>query len=237
MKYYYLDGFVIHRIALGEADKIITFFSKEKGKVRVVAKGVRKAKAKLAGHLEPFNEIKLRLTKGKNLDIIIGAETINSYSTGSSIPELLEAIYYMNELVSKLVADEQVNAKLYSLYIECLNGAINQKIKPAVVKHYFGLRFLQASGLQPNLSEAKINTHNYFIYDNSTVVSSRPNSHYGVISIDTIKLWRLIENNPLKQIGNISGLQTALQEGGRLLNNYYEYHFDFISKSLKVFQD
>ena len=236
MKYYYLTGYVVHRMALGEADKIITLFSKEIGKTRLVAKGIRRSKARLSGYMEPFNEISLRLTKAKNLDLIIGASTVTAFNLPPQKESMLVTAYYMNELISKLLADEQTNIKVYELYTECLEGLVN-KVSPNLVRHYFAMQFLQAIGLQPDLAQATDLAKNYFVYNNSSIVDSRPNKHYGLISVNTIKLWRLIQHNSLIDVKNIKNINKSLLEGEKLLNNYYEYHFDFLPKSLKVFQD
>ncbi len=236
MKYYYLTGFVVGRMSLGEADRIITLFTKEIGKTKVVAKGIRKSNARLSGYLEPFNEINIRLTKAKSLDIIIGAQAKAIFDVSKQKENGLVTSYYMNELIARLLAEDQANIKVYNLYKECLQGVIDN-INPRLIRHYFALRFLQALGLEPDLTSANSSSNNYFVYENTSIVNTRPNKHYGILSITTIKLWRLILNNNLDSIKNIQNIMPALQEGERLVNNYYEYHFDLLPKSLKVFQD
>ena len=60
---YRTEALVIRHTNFGEADRILTLYSREKGKIRVVAKGVRKLKSRKAGHLEPFTRVQLQLAK------------------------------------------------------------------------------------------------------------------------------------------------------------------------------
>ena len=75
---YRTEALVIRHTNFGEADRILTLYSREKGKIRVVAKGVRKLKSRKAGHLEPFTRVQLQLAKGRDLPIVTQAETYRS---------------------------------------------------------------------------------------------------------------------------------------------------------------
>src|SRR5436853_7849884 len=75
---YKSEAVVIKRSNLGEADKILTIFTPNYGKLRVVAKGVRKVTSRLAGHVELFTRSQMLLAKGRNLDIVTQSETIDA---------------------------------------------------------------------------------------------------------------------------------------------------------------
>ncbi|KKR32290.1 MAG: repair protein RecO protein, partial [Candidatus Gottesmanbacteria bacterium GW2011_GWC2_39_8] len=80
MRTYKTEGIILRRINFGEADRLITIFSKHYGKQKVLGKGVRKIKSRRAPHLELFNRSVIFLHRGKNFDIITEAQTINSFS-------------------------------------------------------------------------------------------------------------------------------------------------------------
>ncbi len=236
MRNYQLTGFVLRRYNLGEADKILTIFSQQNGKVKAVAKGVRRGSAKLAGHLEPFCEVKLRLVRGKNLDIIIGAEAVEIYDIQNQNEQALLSAYLMSEVLDKMLPEGQANEVAYVLLSEALSALVHE-ISPILVRQYFALKFLQSIGSQPELSNTSIGSRHYLAYDSGEIVTSRPNTHYGIMSDATIKLWRLIYTNPLMQIARIEGIEPILNESDNLLMHYYEYHFHLRFKSLKIFQD
>jgi DNA repair protein RecO (recombination protein O) len=73
------EGVVLRTQKLGEADRIVTVLTRRHGKVRAVAKGVRRTKSKFGSRLEPFSHVDLQLYTGRNLDIVSQAESIRSY--------------------------------------------------------------------------------------------------------------------------------------------------------------
>lgn len=90
---------VLKRKNLGETDKIFTFFSKQKGKIAAIAKGVRKINSRKAPHLEVFTHTKLFITSGKTLDIITEAQTIHGFA---NIRKNLERVVYAYKLVEQI---------------------------------------------------------------------------------------------------------------------------------------
>ena len=76
---YRTEAVVLRRKDFGEADRVLTLLTPEHGKVRVVAKGIRKPASRKAGHLDLFMRSKLLVAKGRDLDIITQAETMSAY--------------------------------------------------------------------------------------------------------------------------------------------------------------
>ena len=101
----YRDEAVVLRTAkLGEADRIITLMTRNHGKVRAVAKGIRRVKSRFGGRLEPFMRVDLLIAQGRSLDVISQAESVSSW--GASIAadyEAYEAANVITETVDKLV--------------------------------------------------------------------------------------------------------------------------------------
>lgn len=236
MKYYEINAYILARRNIFEADKIVTMFSLEKGKCRAIAKGVRLSKAKLAGNLEPFNRCKLRLVAARNLDIIVGAQVDKMYDYSQLNTDKLQTLYLVSEILSRLSAEHQPNTVAFDLFEESRNAIVGG-VDVELIAQYFGLNFLQSIGSQPELIDTKSHSRHYLAYDSGKITHQKPNSHYGIISESTIKLWRLIIGNDLAYLQKITNLKESLDEGYRLMLHYYEYHFDFQPKSLKVFQD
>ncbi|MGD8605174.1 MAG: DNA repair protein RecO, partial [Anaerolineales bacterium] len=76
---YRTEAVVLRRFNLGEADRLLTLYTLRYGKVKAIAKGVRRPKSRKAGHLEPFTHVQLMLARGRELDIITQAEAMDSY--------------------------------------------------------------------------------------------------------------------------------------------------------------
>ncbi|KGA21539.1 hypothetical protein GM51_1835, partial [freshwater metagenome] len=71
-------GVVLRTYKLGESDRIIVFLTQDHGKVRAVAKGVRKTRSKFGGRLEPLSHVEMQLHRGKDLDIVSQVESIDT---------------------------------------------------------------------------------------------------------------------------------------------------------------
>ena len=76
MGVYKAEGVVLRRRVLGEADRVITFYTREHGKVDAAARGVRRGTSRLAGRLEPFTHLRLLLAHGRTLDVVAQAEVV-----------------------------------------------------------------------------------------------------------------------------------------------------------------
>lgn len=119
-KGYKVEGIVIKRINIGEADKLITFFTKQKGKIVCLAKGIRKIFSKRASSLELFNHVSMYIVKGKNLDVVAEVKTLHSFCCLQKKLTLLSNVYYLIELIDRLTAENQDNIQIYELLLNKL---------------------------------------------------------------------------------------------------------------------
>lgn len=138
------EGIILRRRNFGEADRILTVYTKHFGKIRVIAKGIRKITSRKASSLELFNHIFLVLAKGKNLDIVTEVEVINAFSFLRK--NLLKATiaYYFCELVDRLTPDEQENRQVFEILKNYL--AKIKFVRPADLVREFEENLLQELG-------------------------------------------------------------------------------------------
>lgn len=123
MNSYTTEGIVIKRLNFGEADRLITLFTKDHGKITTLAKGIRKPVSKRAGSVEVFNHIKASVIKGKsNLDILAETQTLNSFSTWRKHLGRITLAYQICEIVDKLTPDHQPNPEVF----EILKNSLSQ---------------------------------------------------------------------------------------------------------------
>lgn len=130
-KGYRIEGIVLKRKNYAEADKILTIFSKQKGKIVALAKGIRRINSKRAPTLELFNQIKAYIVKGRGFDLITDVETIKNFSKIQKKLTTISVTYYLVELIEKLTAENQENLPIYRLLTEILEkiekkGNLNQ---------------------------------------------------------------------------------------------------------------
>ncbi|MBI4067496.1 DNA repair protein RecO [Candidatus Gottesmanbacteria bacterium] len=104
---YKTEGIVIKRSNFSEVDKIITIFTRNHGKLKILAKGVRKIKSRRAPHIELFNYVRVFLHHGRNFDILTEAESIETYGFMKKNLKKITTAYYLSELVDDLCPEGQ----------------------------------------------------------------------------------------------------------------------------------
>ncbi len=109
------EAIVLRHMDWGEADRLLWLFTRETGKIRVVAKGVRKARSRKAGHLEPFTRVNLLLAQGRDLPIITQAEMIESHLPLHENLRTMGYAAYIVELLDRFTYEEGENVALYRL--------------------------------------------------------------------------------------------------------------------------
>src|SRR5512137_1244562 len=96
---YHTEGIVLRHSDFGEADRLLSVFTPHLGKVRLLAKGIRKPASRKAGHLELFTRTQLLIARGRNLDIVTQAQTLEPYLTLRQDLWRMSHAYYVGELV------------------------------------------------------------------------------------------------------------------------------------------
>jgi DNA repair protein RecO (recombination protein O) len=147
---YRTEAVVLRRQELGEADRLMTILTPVHGKLRVVAKGVRRPRSRKAGHLELFTRAELLLARGRELDIITQAEAADTFpGLRNDLVRLAHGAYAIELLDGVAVAEEE-NRPLYQLLVETLER-LSQGHEPGLVIRYFEVQLLERSGFQPQL--------------------------------------------------------------------------------------
>lgn len=145
-----VEAIVLRHSNWGEADRLLWLYTRELGKVRAVAKGVRKARSRKAGHLEPFTRASLLLAWGREIYIVTQAEAADAHLALRE--DLLRVGYasYVVELLDRLTYEEGENSSLYRLLAETLTR-LDQEPDPEFAVHYYEVRLLDLAGFRPQL--------------------------------------------------------------------------------------
>jgi DNA repair protein RecO (recombination protein O) len=137
---------------LGEADRIVTFYSRDVGKIRAVAKGVRRTTSRSAGHLEPFTLSDVMFAVGRELDVISQADTLEAFRAVREDLVLTTHAYYLAEMVDLLTEDRMENRAVFDVLVDGLRD-LGECADARLVLIVFHLRLLEALGYRPELRE------------------------------------------------------------------------------------
>ncbi len=150
LRSYRLTGIVLHRRDQGEADRLITVLSPDRGKVVLLAKGARKITSRKAGHLELFTHVRMQVAQARTWDIVTQAETLHNYPRlRGSLPRMAHA-YYMAELLLHFAPQDQADPPLFDLALETL-AYLNGSDNLLLVSRWFEAHLLRITGFQPQL--------------------------------------------------------------------------------------
>lgn len=144
------EGIVLKAIKLGEADRIVTFFTRHNGKVQAVAKGIRKTKSRFGGRLEPFTRVDLMLYRGRSLDTVTGVDIVESFKAVRDDYPSLTAAAALAELVDKVTPDRERALPVYALLLSGLRSLAASG--PSTVVPAFYVKLLSISGYHPQLT-------------------------------------------------------------------------------------
>jgi len=160
MNSYRTEGIILKRKNFGEADRVLTVFTKHFGKISVVARGIRKISSKKGGNLELFNQVKISLARGKNLDIVTEAEVINSFKDWRKNLKKVAVAYRLCELVDKLTAERVESEEIYKILVNYLANLSSINNSQLAVNN-FELFLLQHLGFWPKGKAVKIDLDAY----------------------------------------------------------------------------
>ncbi len=147
---YKTDAFVLRGRNLGEADKIFTLFTRARGKIDAVAKGVRRIKSQNAGRLEFLTEAALMMHSGRSLDVITGATILRSEWEGIVQPATFAAANVVAELVDAFCEPDLAQDEIYDLLRGVVRALVNTE-RPSELLPRFELRLLDVLGVLPSL--------------------------------------------------------------------------------------
>ncbi len=147
---YKARGVVLRARSLGEADRIVTFFTLEHGKVDAVAKGIRRGKSRVGGRLEFANEVALTLHHGRSLDVISSVEILEEHWRALVEPQRFAVAAAACEMVDALSEPDLAMPDVYELLVAMLAAVARSDAPRGLVPRY-SMRLLEALGVAPPL--------------------------------------------------------------------------------------
>ena len=136
MRSYKAEGIVIKRKNFGEADRFLTVFTKQYGKISIKAKGVRKISSRRGAHVELLNLVDMNLYKGHSLPILTEAQSVNNFPMLKADLRSVGIAYHLCELVDSLCPENQENFKVFILLLETLLKLEEKDEAPRIVEKF-----------------------------------------------------------------------------------------------------
>ncbi len=234
------EGVVIKRRKFSEADKILTIFTRDLGKITAISKGVRKIKSKMAGSLEPFNLVNFNLYRGQTFFTITGAQVEESFESIAKDLKKISKAFYLGELIDKFFEEQEKAGGGFEIFLKALRY-LNIDDDELVIR-IFELKIIEESGFKPEIYRCvhckgslipKKNFWDEIEGGIICVLCQKKFGHGKPISDDTIKLFRLIEKNDFDLAKRLKINKGIRREAEEILGRYVESKLERAVKSKK----
>jgi DNA repair protein RecO (recombination protein O) len=145
------EGIVIRKQNFSEADKILTIYTRDHGRITAIAKGARKITSRKSSSTELFIQAVYQLAKGKSMDIVVESQTLNSFLPLREDLQKASLAFYLTELLDSFSRGGQANYPLYRLFLETMSLLSRAKKKHNLWIRAFEAKALSQLGFGPEL--------------------------------------------------------------------------------------
>lgn len=231
---YRVAAIVLKRRDQGEADRLLTVLTPDRGKLTLLAKGVRRQASRKAGHVEPFTHVDLLIAKGKSLDLITQAETIAAHRPLREDLWRSTWAYYVVELADAFTVDADPQALLFELLAETLDR-LSQGTDPALCVRYYELHLLGLVGYQPQLfrcvqcNELLQPEVNFLSLDRGGVLCPKHGVNHPetiALALPVFKLLRFLQTRTWPEVALLQVSPATARQAESVLARYIVYHLE-----------
>ena len=227
-----VDAVVLRHSDYGEADRLLTLYTRQLGKTRAIAKGARKIASRKAGHIEPFTHVRLQLAKGRDTLIVTQADTVDAYLPLRDDLILTSQASYVLELLDRFTyEDETENSAIFRLLTDTLSRLASQ-LDPWLVIRYYEIRLLDHLGFRPQLfkcancgREVKPEDQ-FFSFSAGGVICPRCGQglrHLHNVSVETLKYLRHFQRSSYAEASRARPSPEVQKEAESLMQGYFTY--------------
>jgi DNA repair protein RecO (recombination protein O) len=241
---YQTEAIVLRRSDFGEADRLLTVLTPERGKMRLVAKGARKTLSRKSGHVELFSYGRYLVAVGRDLDIITQAETIEPFLPLHEDLQRATYAYYLAELTDAFTPEQDENQPLFALLKEALGWLAAAEDLPLAAR-YYEIHLLGLAGYQPQLfvcgacKKPLEPETNYFSASQGTVFC-RECGYERVDSVEVstnmLKMLRFLQTRDWDTCCLVRWSAETHAEVERLTRRYITYHLERKVKSTDLIE-
>lgn len=236
------EGIVIRSIDYGESNKIVTLYTREWGKVGVMARGAKKPNSRFSAVTQPFVYGYFLVQRSSGLGLLQQGDIISSMRVLKEDIFLTAYASYIVELTDKCTDEKKPNPYHFELLFQTLNY-MNEEYDPEILVNIYELKMLNSLGLYPILDRCAFcgSTEGHFsfsIREGGLICHQclEKDPYHHKISQATVKLLRIFYFMDISRLGSISVKDSTKKELSMIIDAYYEEYSGLFLKSKKFIQ-
>lgn len=231
---YRLTAIVLKRRDLGEADRLLTVLARDRGKLTLLARGVRRPASRKAGHIEPFTAVDLLVARSRSFHLITQAEMVAAHRRLREDLWLSAWAYYTVELADAFIQDEDPHELLFDLLRETLDR-LEAGSEPALVVRYYELHLLSLAGYQPQLfrcvecgSLLRPETNYFSLERGGALCPQHGVNRAGAepLALPTLKVVRFLQSRSWQQAASLRLSPGVAAQVEKLLGRFITHHLE-----------
>jgi len=226
---YKTEGIVLRSMNLGEADRVLTILTPRLGKLRVIAKGVRRTRSRIGGALEPFSDVQLVLALGRTFDVVTSSSLEDPHLGLRNDLHSTAAAWYVIELADRFCEGSADSHEAFRLLAQALSAldAPPAEVTREVVARWFELSLLNAMGFRPALArclecgaQIEPDGNAYSPVGGGVLCPACSHAAHGArtISADALKVLRHLQRSSLVGVLRLRLTPTVHREIERLMH-------------------
>jgi DNA repair protein RecO (recombination protein O) len=235
---YRVTAIVLKRTDVGEADRLLTLLTAQRGKLRAVAKGARKPSARKTGHVELFNSVELQIAVAREIDLVLQAQTLEPFLRVRDDLDRLSYAYYFAELVDRFVQEEIEHHEVYELMLDALHW-LETTDHLSRTARFFEMQLLDALGYRPQLNicihskQELLPEENFFSPEAGGILKPEYRDTYRdsiSVPVNALKVLRYLQNRNFPDIEQLK-LSGQVEAEVEAILHYYVTHL--LERNLK----
>ncbi len=225
---YKTEGIVLRTMDLGEADRVLTVLTPRLGKLRLIAKGVRRQRSRIGGALQPFSDVQLVLAVGRTFDVVTSSSLEDPHLGLRNDLHSTAAAWYVVELADRFCEGAAESHQAFRLLAQALSALdAGPDVAREVVARWFELALLDAMGFRPELAQClecggriEPEGNAYSPVGGGILCPACTHGSHGArpISSDALKVLRHLQRSPLVGVLRLRLSRPVHREVERLLH-------------------
>ncbi len=223
---YRTQALVLKKTDRGEADQIITFYTKEFGKLQILGKAIRKIKSKLKSATELFYLTEIEFIQGRTFKTLTDAREISSFRSFRDDFEKMRAAFKISGVADKKIVGEEPDKNLWRLLIESFKRLDSSSFSGFLIYHYFAWNFLSSSGYQVDFNKCALcgeNLNHSLFFDPEQGFSCSKCSQGKRISTEAFKVIRLLAEKDWEMLKRIKISKEVKEEIAEITEDFISF--------------